>query len=209
MSICGGADAVGPVSLPHMQIRRVNPEDAVAVADLVSLAFADDGAVARLWRDVVTRGLARAELVATDGARLVGHVGLSHAWLDTRASLVNVLVLSPLSVDPDRQCEGIGTRLVATALATATALAAPLVFVEGSPAYYGERGFEPASAHGFDSPTRRIPGPAFQVARLPGHSPSTTGRVVYRDVWWEHDAVGLRDPQLSALEATYGVVDPG
>ena len=27
-----------------------------------------------------------------------------------------------------------------------------------------------------------------------------TGRVVYRDVWWEHDATGLRDPLLAQVE---------
>ena len=24
-----------------------------------------------------------------------------------------------------------------------------------------------------------------------------TGALVYRDVWWEHDAAGLRDPDLA------------
>ena len=30
-----------------------------------------------------------------------------------------------------------------------------------------------------------------------------TGQVVYRDVWWRHDAAGLRDPRLSDLEQQF------
>ena len=31
-----------------------------------------------------------------------------------------------------------------------------------------------------------------------------TGALVYRDVWWEHDAAGLRDPDLAELEEVLG-----
>jgi len=35
--------------------------------------------------------------------------------------------------------------------------------------------------------------PPFQVATLPGYEQDwMTGAVVYPDVWWRHDAVGLR-----------------
>ena len=27
-----------------------------------------------------------------------------------------------------------------------------------------------------------------------------TGRLVYPDVWWRHDAAGLRDPRLAEIE---------
>jgi putative acetyltransferase len=39
----------------------------------------------------------------------------------------------------------------------------------------------------------RIPEPAFQVATLPGYDQAwMRGALVYPDVWWRHDAVGLR-----------------
>lgn len=41
---------------------------------------------------------------------------------------------------------------------------------------------------------------AFQVALLPAHEDWMVGRLVYREVWWAYDAVGLRDPQLSQAE---------
>lgn len=31
-----------------------------------------------------------------------------------------------------------------------------------------------------------------------------TGRLIYRDVWWEHDCAGLRDPVLAEVERALG-----
>ena len=46
-----------------------------------------------------------------------------------------------------------------------------------------------------------MPGPAFQAVPLAAYESWMTGRVVYRDVWWEHDSTGLRDPLLAEIEA--------
>lgn len=167
--------------------------------------------MAAIWRDVVAGGLDRASLVATErtdradgiGDEVVGHVGLSHGWLDARDRLVDILVLSPLSVRPDRQGAGIGTTLLAAAVEAARSTSAPAVFLEGDPRYYGARGWQPADAHGIEAPSRRTPGPAFRVVPLAG-SPLPAGRVVYRDVWWVHDSAGLRDPALAEVEAALG-----
>ncbi len=80
---------------------------------------------------------------------VVGHVGLSGAWVDARRELVGVWVLSPLSVVPERQGSGIGTALTAVAVETARGSGAPALFLEGSPAYYGARGFARADRFGF------------------------------------------------------------
>jgi putative acetyltransferase len=50
-----------------------------------------------------------------------------------------------------------------------------------------------------------VPAPAFQVVLL-GEQPAwLTGRVVYPEVWWRHDATGLRDPGLAEAEAARGI----
>lgn len=188
-----------------MEIRAQGAREGDAVNRVITEAFADNGDVAALWSDVVTRGLAQASLVAVDGVEPVGHVGLSLGWLDARRELVDVLILSPLSVRPDRERKGIGTALVAAAVVAAEGLGAPAVFLEGSPGYYGQRGFQPAASWGFEAPSRRIPAPAFQVAVLSGHAGWMTGRVVYRDVWWEHDRAGLRDPELARVERNLAI----
>ena len=70
--------------------------------------------------------------------------------------------------------------------------AEPAVFLEGSPRYYARFGFVPGSERGFTAPSVRIPVPAFQVLLLPSYSPQVRGALVYPDVFWEHDAVGVR-----------------
>ena len=131
-------------------------------------------------------------------------MGLSHAWVDARRALVDVLLLSPLSVLPAHQGRGAGTALVAAAIARARELGTPALFLEGSPAYYGPRGFAHASALGFAPASVRTPDRAFQVVLTDAHEPWMTGRLVYPDVWWRHDGAGLRDPALAELEELLG-----
>ena len=69
----------------------------------------------------------------------------------------------------------------------------PLVFLEGHPSYYPRFGFTPAAPKGFASPSDRTPGAAFMVRPTSRWDPSwQTGRLVYPDAFWRHDAVGLR-----------------
>ena len=184
------------------RIRAAAPGD--DVQPLVRAAFVDEGdLVARLWADVEGSDALRASLVAEQDREIVGHVGLSHAWLDARRRLVDVWLLSPLSVVPARQGQGIGTRLLAAAIEEARSNGTPLLFLEGGPDYYGSRGFERAGAHGFLPASARTPDAAFWVARFAGYEEWMTGQVIYRDVWWRHDSAGLRDPLLAQIEEGY------
>lgn len=69
----------------------------------------------------------------------------------------------------------------------------PLVFLEGAPDYYSRFGFEPGGELGFRNPSLRISDAAFQALRLPAYEPWMTGTLVYSEIFWRHDAVGLRD----------------
>ncbi|MFC7359590.1 GNAT family N-acetyltransferase [Nocardioides astragali] len=193
-----------------MEIRPVEPADGDAVLGVIREAFgadnpADGAHVADLWAEVRAGEHLLAEQVAVIRGEVVGHVGVSHCWIDARRELVPACVLSPLSTALERQGSGIGTALVGAAVEAARALGRPALFLEGSPAFYGSRGFEPASAYGFEAPSRRIPPPAFQVVMLDQQPDWLTGRVVYPEVWWRHDATGLRDPDLAAVEKALGI----
>ena len=59
--------------------------------------------------------------------------------------------------------------------------------------YYGRVGFRAGASGGFLAPSSRIPPAAFQFVALPSYEPWMTGALVYPDVFWEHDAVGLRE----------------
>jgi putative acetyltransferase len=186
-----------------MEIRDVTPAEEPAAEQVVSAAFGEpaDGRVVQMMRALQAGGAARASLVAVVDDEPAGHVGLSRGWVDARRELVEVLVLSPLSVRPDLQRQGIGTALVAAALEAAEDRGAPAVFLEGSPDYYGRRGFRSASALGFERPSARIPDPGFQVALLASYQPWMLGRLVYPEAFWTTDTVGLRDPELERIEA--------
>ena len=159
-------------------------------------AFEDHGqAVANLvddLREAVARGKGLS-LVAERQGRVVGHVMFSPGLLDTPERLVPVQVLSPIGVKPACQNTGVGTALIRRGLELLVERPAPLVFLEGPPAYYSRFGFEPAREQGFRKPSLRIPDAAFQVLLLPAYEPWMTGTLVYSEPFWRHDAVGLRD----------------
>lgn len=182
-------------------IRVAGPRDTEAILDVVEDAFGvDEGpTVVRLVARLDESGSTRASLVAELDGEIVGHVQLSRSWVDARKALVEVLVLSPLSVATDHHGQGIGTRLLESAVEEAVRRGAPAVFLEGDPGFYSTRGWSAAGELGFTAPSTRIPAAAFQVVLLPGHEEWMTGALVYCEPFWALDCVGLRDPLLAQL----------
>jgi putative acetyltransferase len=185
-----------PIHVDGVTIRAQRPGDRASVRDVIVRAF-ERNVVADLAESLrdAPAGAAGLSFVAEQAAEraaeqaaeqaaegpgeVVGHVQLSRSWLDAPERLVEVLVLSPLSVAPEQQRHGIGGRLVRHALSEATRVGAPMVFLEGSPAYYSRLGFATASRRGFTAPSVRIPDAGFQVAILPSYAPWMTGALVY------------------------------
>ena len=179
-----------------MQIRAERGDDRPVVAEVHRAAFGAEGeAIVPLVNDL-RRSLeteAGLSLVATDDVdHVIGHVMFTRNLLDAPRQLVDVQVLSPLGVRPDVQRQGVGTALVRAGLEILAERRVPLVFLEGSPDYYGRLGFVAGGDRGFRRPSLRIPEAAFQVYALPAHEPWMTGSLVYRHEFWDHDAVGLR-----------------
>lgn len=181
-------------------LREETSADLDAVRALISAAFGREQVVelADALR-AAPAPLAPQAIVAECDGRVVGHVMLSASRLDAPRQLLDVLVLSPLAVLPEYQGRGVGTQLVRRAIAATEERGVPLLFLEGSPLYYGPRGFARADELGFRTPSLRIPPPGFQVARLTTYQPWMTGTLVYSETFWALDCVGLRtEPADSA-----------
>jgi putative acetyltransferase len=127
--------------------------------------------------------VAEMALVAEIDGEIVGHVMVSGAVVRNERGSRAISMLSPLAVLPDRQRAGIGSDLVRSVLAIADERGEPLVVLEGSPAYYGRLGFEPAAAHGLAIHLPDWAPPAAAQVKLLGSydpdDPTLRGEVVY------------------------------
>ena len=179
-----------------LRIREETQADRAAVRSVALSAFDSEPVVADLLDALreSPRWVPALSLVAEQDDEVVGQVAFTRGWVDAPRRLLDVLVLSPLSVRPDRQRTGVGSALVTRALSLAEERGDPLVFLEGDPGYYVRFGFDPAVAHDFTRPSTRIPDPAFQVLRLATYESWMRGALVYPDVFWAFDCVGLREP---------------
>jgi putative acetyltransferase len=179
-----------------MQPRRETNGDHDAVREVHRRAFGAQGeAVAELVAALRRDDPAALSLVVEDGGQIVGHVMFSRSLLDAPRRLVTVQVMGPLGVLPEHQGRGVGAALVRGGVAMLEARGEPLVFLEGNPRYYARFGFVAGRERGFRKPSLRIPDAAFQVLVLPAHEAWMTGTLVYSATFWDHDSVGLRDPQ--------------
>ena len=156
-------------------IRAEMPADAAAVFEVEAAAFgrADEARIVDAVRD---SPVAVASLVALEGDRVVAHVLFSRVRIDG-SSRATAVALGPVAVAPDRQGRKIGDSLIRYGIDLVRARAAfDLLFVLGSPHYYGRFGFVAALPAGFTF----APGTerAFQYLRLRG-SPDGGGRVIY------------------------------
>lgn len=176
-------------------IRKEILQDLTHITDLHLEAFGRDEPIPELVDQLrhIEATFPTLSLVAvSENGAVLGHVMASHGWLDAPKAMVDIRVLSPLGVRPKAQNQGIGTALIERVKKETRALGASLLFLEGNPKYYGPRGFEAAGPLGFRRPSLRIPDAAFQVVRLSEDATGLSGTLIYRDVFWALDCVGLR-----------------
>ncbi len=165
-------------------IRAESPVDHDAIRRVVAAAFGSQAEA-----DLVDRIRASPEyvpemaLVAERAGEIVGHVMISHAVIRNDGGDRRIAMLSPLAVDPDHQRGGVGRALVEHALRLADSRGDPVVILEGSPAYYGQLGFEHSTKYGIEIHLPSWASPeAAQVKLLTAYDPddpTLRGTVVY------------------------------
>ena len=159
-------------------IRLERHEDEAEISRVIDAAFGDleTSRFAEQIRASPGYVPGLAFVVEEEGA-IVAHTMLSRVRL--AGPEVDVLILTPMSVRPDRQRQGVGSSLIGAALAAADERGEPVVLVEGVPSYYPQFGFVSATELGFERPDPRIPEAAWMVRPLRSYDPALRGRVVY------------------------------
>jgi putative acetyltransferase len=162
-------------------IRPERDADRRAIAEVVRAAFVKQPEEVASFVERIRASkefIPELALVAEDSSGVIAHLMLS--WVGVvSGSTPRILNLTPVSVRPDRQRMGVGTRLIRYALDRAEGAGEPAVMVEGIADYYPRFGFERASGLGYISPHPKIPDAAFMVKRLRGWTPDLAGRIVY------------------------------
>ena len=152
-----------------MIIRDEHAADIDAIRALTWAAFAGmpytSGTEAAIVDGLRAAGALTISLVASDGGKVVGHAAFSPVTINGEAGLW--FGLGPLSVEPQRQRQGVGTSLVRTGLERLSAMGAQGCVVLGDPAYYGRFGFtsDPELRYG------NVPPQHFQRLVLAGQPP--------------------------------------
>jgi putative acetyltransferase len=168
------------VILEDLVIRPERGADHPVIAEVVRAAFVGHPDEVATFVERIRESeefVPELALVAEDCSGVIAHVMLS--WVGVEGgSRTTILNLTPMSVRPDRQRIGVGSRLIRDVLGRAEEAGEPVVMVQGHPTYYPRFGFERASAFGFIAPYPMLD-EAFMVKRLPGYSPDLAGRIVY------------------------------
>src|ERR1700752_2951175 len=102
---------VGPRHADDVLIRECVPTDDEAIRHLNDAAFGGSYE-SQLVGDLRAAGLAMIELVAVEHGAITGHVLFSQLAVAVGDRQIRALSLAPMSVRPDRQHRGIGSRLV-------------------------------------------------------------------------------------------------
>ncbi len=164
-----------------INIRPERPEDVAQVRVINEQAF-EQPAEANIVDKMRQACPDCLSLVAEDGKDAVGHILFSPVVVETSGRRVTGMGLAPMAVLPDRQRQGIGTRLVKRGLEILRERGCPFVIVLGHPGYYPRFGFQRASNHGLSSQWEGVPDEAFMVLILDGNAMTgMSGVARYRD----------------------------
>lgn len=158
-----------------MQIRNERPADHAAIHELTRVAFApmpfSSGTEAPIIRALRAAGDLRLSLVAEDAGVIVGHVAFSPVTIDGEHA--GWFGLGPISVQADRQRQGIGKALIARGLELLRQQGAAGVALIGNPEIYGRVGFESDGLLAYGDLDRRF------VQRLVLSGPAPRGELKF------------------------------
>jgi len=135
---------------PVIEIRKETPDDFPAVGYVNEQAFGGD-VEARLVEMLRAANKAVVSLVAVDQGRVVGHILFSPITVAEAPENFRGVGLAPMSVLPEFQNQGIGSRLVRDGLEACKRQGYDAVVVLGHTSYYPRFGFSRAKDYRLDN----------------------------------------------------------
>ncbi|WP_418648082.1 GNAT family N-acetyltransferase [Thauera butanivorans] len=127
-----------------LTVRQESPSDIPAIHALIKAAFLNAPHTAHTEHFIVDAlreaGALAISLVAEDDGGIVGHVAVSPISISN--GVAGWYGLGPIAVSPDRQRQGIGSKLMRSALQDLEGRGASGCVLVGDPAYYSKFGFK-------------------------------------------------------------------
>jgi putative acetyltransferase len=148
-----------------IEIRNEKPEDRAAIRDVNERAFGRDNEATLVDR-LRSANKVVISLVALDQIRVVGHILFSTVTVAVAPENFRGLGLGPMSVLPEFQNQGIGSRLVREGLEACKREECDAVVVLGHTRFYPRFGFLKAKDYGLDNEYNASD--AFMVMELRG-----------------------------------------
>ena len=146
-------------------IRPEGAEHAAGVYRVEEKAF--DGTVeADLCASLRKRRVVTLSLVALEDGEVVGHVLFTPVTIRGETGDMPAIGLGPVAVLPERQNQGIGSRLIRAGLEEIRQQGHSVVVLVGDPRYYIRFGFEPASRYGVSFQDPSVPAEDFMLIEL-------------------------------------------
>ncbi len=163
-----------------VRVRVSTPGDHASIAALYPRSFPDEDLLP-LVRDLLQDATNVTSLVAEIEGQVVGNVLFTRCATEDGDAIV--ALLAPLSVEPQWQRQGIGSRLVREGLERLRDQGVAFVYVLGDPAYYGRLGFAPERLVQTPYPLPHEWADAWQSLQLDKRASRPTGRLRPPERW--------------------------
>lgn len=174
-----------------LHIRKEYSEDKNEIYELITKAFKSaehsDGDEQNLVNRLRNSNsyIQNLSLVALDNEIIIGHIMFTKLSIVNDNNTYDSLALAPLSVSPDYQGKGVGSKLIEHGLKIAKELGYKSVIVLGSEKYYPRFGFKEASMFQIKAPFE-VPSENFMAIELEKDSlNNVNGTVVYAKEFFE------------------------
>lgn len=140
-----------------MKIRKLVETDRKAIKEVYLRAFGQEKGpeIAELADDLFDDKTAMPllSLIAEENNQIVGHILFTKVTVLGAPDNFSAQILAPLAVDPDKQGQGVGAKLMKEGLKRLADNGVDLVFVLGHPTYYPRAGFiNDALSLGYEAP---------------------------------------------------------